>query len=223
MRRSMHHAAGRADHRATTRRATRWRVRASLGLAAASLAVVALTTNGSWAFWTDSSTVTGGALTAGTMDLQLQTTNPNGAVGLATAYSASDIAVSGLTPSEARAFPVTVKDVGNADFTYAATVTQGTSPSWGYAAGDITVRFYAGTPDTSDTTYPIQQTCGGTALTAAVAVGTSGTTVIPSRRLAAGASESLCVVVTMATTASNADQGQSGSLRFDFTATQVTS
>lgn len=194
-----------------------------LAIAAAAVGVVALSTGVTSAFWTDTSAATTGTISSGTMDLQLQTTNPTGAVGTGTAYDASDITVTAITPSESRAFPITVKNVGNADFTYSATVTRSTSRAWGFADGSITLQLFSGTPDLSDTTYPVQQSCTGTALTTAQTVGAGNTTVIPTQTLTAGGSRTLCAAVTMVTSAPNTDQGKSGALRLDVTATQVTS
>lgn len=194
-----------------------------LGIAAAAVGVVALSTGVTSAFWTDTSAATTGAITSGAMDLQLQTTNPAGAQGLGTAYDASDIAVRAITPAESRAFPITVKNVGDAAFTYSATVTRGTSSAWSFADGSITLQLFTGTPDKSDTTYPVQQTCSGTALTAAQPVGAGNTTIAPTQSLSAGGSRTLCAVVAMVTAAPNSDQGKSGVLRVDVSAAQVIS
>lgn len=218
-------AEGRHAGRAEPRRKGRVGRRGLLALAvAAVLLVLGLSSQGSFAFWTDSSTVTGGTITAGTMDLQLATGGSTGAVGQGTAFAASDIAVPSLTPSESYAFPVTVKDVGDADFTYTATVAG--QSGWGFAAGAITVQLFAGTVDRSDTTYPVQQKCGSGATgltTAAVPVKTTAATAIPTRRLAHGGSDTLCLVVAMDAAADGTNQGKSGVLTFGFTATQVTS
>lgn len=212
------------DHTTPGRRTARpARHGAMLAVAAAAVGVVALSSGATSAFWTDTSAATTGAITSGAMDLQLQTTNPTGAQGLGTAYDASDIAVTAITPAESRAFPITVKNVGDANFTYSATVTRSTSRAWGFADGSITLQLFTGTPDKSDTTYPVQQTCSGTALTAAQLVGTGNTTIAPNQSLAAGGSRTLCAVVAMVTAAPNSDQGKSGVLRVDVSAAQVTS
>ncbi|MCS6576378.1 hypothetical protein NYS52_17765 [Curtobacterium flaccumfaciens pv. flaccumfaciens] len=108
-------------------------------------------------------------------------------------------------------------------FTYSATVTRSTSRTWGFADGSITLQLFTGTPDKSDTTYPVQQTCSGTALTAAQSVGAGNTTIAPNQSLSAGGSRTLCAVVAMVTAAPNSDQGKSGVLRVDVSAAQVTS
>ncbi|PPF91272.1 hypothetical protein C5C03_00135 [Clavibacter michiganensis] len=210
-----------ANHRQRRGRTTppRW----AAVLAAAALGVVALSTGVTSAFWTDTSTATTGVITAGIMDLQLKTTAPVGAVGPGTAYSATDIAVANITPSESRSYPVTVKNVGDANFTYSATVTRSTTRAWGFADGSVTVQFFTGVPDSSDVTYPIQQTCTGTAVTTAQAVSAANSVVVTTQAVPAGAERALCAVVAMTAAAPNTDQGKSGALRFDFAATQTTS
>lgn len=210
---------------AAPRSAPRWfgrgRTRAILSLGV----VAALGVTGTSAYWTDEAVVSGGSISSGSMDLQVSADGTTWtAVGIGTPGTAGHITVSNLTPSEAYAYPLRVRNVGDADFTYSATVTRGSSPAWTFVGDPVTVRVYAGSPVTTDTTYPIQQTCGGTALTAAVTVTASSTTVVPSRPVGAGATDAqLCVLVTLASTADNANQGKQGQLRLDFTAQQVTS
>ncbi|GAA3542121.1 SipW-dependent-type signal peptide-containing protein [Nocardioides daeguensis] len=215
----------RARHRRSAWRSWlgRGRTRALLSLGI----LLAFGAVGTSAYWTDTATVTGSTITSGSMDLQVaQTTaGPWGAVGTDTAYSASHITISDLTPSEAYAFPLAVRNVGAADFTYGATATQGASPAWGFVDTPITVQVFAGSPVTTDTTYPIQQTCSGTQLAAAATVTTGDTTVIPNtRRLDKGVTDAqLCVLVSMVSTADNSNQGKQGQIRLDLAATQVTS
>lgn len=202
----------------------RGRTRALLSLGV----VLVLGAVGTTAYWTDTGAVGTGPVTSGSMDLQVaQTTaGPWGAVGTDAAYSASHITVSGLTPSEAYAFPLAVRNVGQADFTYTATVTQGGSPAWTFTGNPVQVQLYAGSPVTGDATYPVQQTCGGTPLTGAAIAVTTGSTSVTSaaRRVDAGGTDAqLCVLVSMVPTADNTNQGKQGQIRLDFSATQVTS
>jgi predicted ribosomally synthesized peptide with SipW-like signal peptide len=212
-----------ARHAARRRWFGQGRTRALLTLGV----VFGLAIGGTSAYWTDSSVVATGRITSGSMDLQLaqSTDGPWGALGTGTAYAASHITISNLTPAEAYAFPLAVRNVGNADLTYAATVTQGASPAWGFVNSPLTVQLFTGAPNTSDTTYPIQHSCGGSPLAPAATVGTGATPVIaPARRLSAGTTEvPLCVLVAMVPSADNANQGRQGQLRLDFTASQVTS
>ncbi len=183
---------------------------------------------GTSAYWTDTATVTGTSINAGSMDLQVaaSTAGPWNAVGTGANWTgATHVAVANLTPSESYAFNLGVRNFGDADFTYSATVTQGTSPAWGFSSGVITVQFFRGGGPSTDVTYPIQQDCGvGTSLGPAVAV-TNGNSALfnAAEGLNKGANQSLCLRVAMTPAAGNANQGMSGQLRFDFTANQVTS
>jgi alternate signal-mediated exported protein len=214
-----------ARHAAPRRRAWfgKGRTRALLSLGT----LLALGVVGTSAYWTDSAPVDAGTITSGTLDLQVAqaTAGPWSAVGTGTAATATHITVSNIMPSESYAYPLAVRNVGDADLTYGATVTQGSSPAWGFVGTPITVQLFAGAPDTSDATYPVQQTCGGTALAPAVTVTAGSTTVIPDgRRLDRGTTDvQLCVLVTLVVAADNANQGRQGQIRLDLTATQVTS
>jgi predicted ribosomally synthesized peptide with SipW-like signal peptide len=213
------------SHRASAWRSWfgRGRTRALLSLGT----LLALGAVGTAAAWTDTAQVDAGAIASGSMDLQVaQTTaGPWSAVGTDAAYAATHVTISNLTPSEAYAFPLAVRNVGAADFTYTATVRQGASPAWSFVGDPITVQLFAGTANTTDATYPVQQACGGTALAPAATVVVGATTVVTTpRRVNKGASDSqLCLLVTMVTSADNANQGKQGQLRLDLTATQVTS
>ncbi|WP_281291020.1 SipW-dependent-type signal peptide-containing protein [Nocardioides antri] len=186
--------------------------------------LAALGAVGTSASWTDTASLTTGPLTGGAMDLQLQTATAGvGAVGLGTNHTEAEIAAPNLTPSESKAFAFTVRNVGNADFTYGATVTQ--TGTWTFTAGAITVQLFSGGAPSTDTTYPVQEACaGGTPITTAVAVTSTNTVVIPTTRaLVKNTNDSLCLVVAMATSADNTNQGKQGTLKLDFTANQVTS
>ena len=213
----------RGRRRAERRWFGRGRTRALLSLGT----VLALAVTGTAAYWTDTATVTGGTITSGSMDLQVSNNGSSwGAIGSGVGHSATHLTVTGMTPSESYAFPLHVRNVGDADFTYTVTVTQGTTPTWGFVGQPITVQVYRGGTPSTDTTYPIQQECsGGTSLGAAQTVTAGASSVVPSpERLNAGdAAQTLCVKVSMLSSATNSNQGKSGQLRFDITATQVTS
>ena len=185
--------------------------------------LVGLSPRSSFALWNDTSTMTGGTIHAGSMDLRLATTLAQGAQGAGTDYAASDITVTNLTPGESYAFPVTVTDAGDADFSLTATVVQ--AAGWSFTADNpVTVQLFTGAAKTTDTTYPVQQGCDGSPLTAApVAVAGSPQAVVPPTRVGHGQGLALCLVVAMSSSAGNGNQGQHGALSFAVTATQVTS
>lgn len=219
-------------HRAARRhrpRAVVVRVVLSLGL------LVGFGAIGTSAYWTDRAVVDGGQLSSGSMDLQLQTpTNADwrhvglGADGTGTATTDTALAIPNLTPSESVAFGLGARNVGNPRLTYSATVA--TSGTWTFVGSPIRARFYAGTVQSNTTTYPRTGTCNGPALGSAdVIVTGTATTIIPDRSLtgavmpSAGQSESLCLVVSMISTATNDNQSKTGALRLTFTGTQAAS
>lgn len=169
------------------------------------------------AYWTDSATLTSSTFTAGSMDLQFDT---SGAVGLGTNYAKPAMTFSGLAPSEQKAFNLDVKNVGNPAFRWRATVAQGTTSAWTFVSAPLTVRLYAGRA-TADTTYPQQDSCTGAALGPAQAVDTTEKSVIDvPQDLAGSGTQQICIVVGLASTATNANQGKSGSIEIDFVAEQ---
>lgn len=175
---------------------------------------------GTYAYWSDSAVVSGGAITSGRMDLQFDT---DGAVGNGTGYAKTSITWSGLAPNERKSFNLTVKNVGNPPFTYVATVTRGTTPAWTFVGTPITVQVYSGTA-VPDATYPQQDTCTGAALGTAQAVdGTNKSLLTNAQEIAAGGSQPICIVVGLDAAADNQNQAKTGSVSLTFTANQKTS
>lgn len=219
-----------ASHAAPRRRRSgRIRLLLSLGL------LVGFGAVGTTAYWTDRAVVDSGNISSGTMDLQLQTPTDDtwrhvelGAGGQGTSTTDTALSIPNLTPGESRAFNFGARNVGNPNLTYTATVGRG--GTWTYVGTPIRVRFSAGgTADNGTTNNLRTGTCDGTALGAGpVNVGTSATTVIPTRTLTGGGSttttgqsEQLCVVVSMDPAATNDNQGKTGTLQLVFTATQA--
>ncbi len=205
-----------SDHRARRRpwwRSMKLRAVLSLGI------VFGLGATGTLAFWTDTASMSTGSFTSGKMDLQLDA----GAVGTDTAYANTSITWAGLSPSERKAFNLSVKNVGNPTFTFVATVTRGTAPPWAFSGTPITVQFFAGAAS-PDTTYPQQDTCSGSSLGPSVAVdGSNKALLTSSQTILANQTQAVCVVVGLDSAADNANQGKAGSVKIDFSATQATS
>ncbi|RCK68726.1 hypothetical protein DT076_14155 [Desertihabitans brevis] len=186
-------------------------------LALALAVLLGMTGYTSWAYWQDTAEVRTGSFTAGGLDLQLDT---GGAVGLGTEYPKTSIAADDLLPGETLAHSLTVHNVSSAAATYGATVQRGST--WGYDGSSITFRLFAGSPDTSDTSYPRQQTCSGSPLGAQTFVPASATSVIGTpRALAPGGSEALCVLVGLDAASADVNQGAQGTLTLVLTATQA--
>ncbi|CAB4719081.1 unannotated protein [freshwater metagenome] len=181
-------------------------------------ALVGFGSAGTYAYWSDTGVLTGGALASGTMDLRLDA----GAVGLGTGYAKATIAVADLTPGEARSFDLSISNVGNPPFTWTATATRGASPTWTYLLDPVSVQVYAGTA-VAGSGYPRVDSCSGAALGTAVTLTAASTSAITTAQtLAAGASQSVCLLVRFASSADNSNQGRTGSLSMTFSAAQVT-
>lgn len=185
---------------------TRARALSSLGL------VAALGASGTFALWSDTVTVTGTAISTGSIDLVVNDDADD-------AVAFTSINVSGLLPGGTTAGVLKVTNTGLSPFTFYATqaVTGTTFP-----ANVLTLKMTNATSTTSSGTGP---TCGGTTYASGVAggfvsgdfIGSSGT----QRPLAAGATEYFCVQATLA---ANADQtlysAKTTNVALTFTATQ---
>ncbi|MBF4161199.1 SipW-dependent-type signal peptide-containing protein [Nocardioides acrostichi] len=178
---------------------------------------------GTYAYWTDSATVQGGALVSGSLDLTI-----DGQQGNPTSYTWSALATSGLAPGESRAAVMTVANAGDVPFTYHATGASGGDAG---LRGTMTIRVVLGgvkVPD-NDNAYPIQETCSGGTDTFDAHLDASGAVqVLPTGggtdpRLAKSASIGVCVQVTMDSDAPDSVQGKTYQPSFTFTAAQATS
>lgn len=178
------------------------RIRAVLGLAV----VLALATPGTYAHWTDEVQVSGTAITSGTLDLRVDGQDH------VTGYTALDIAP--MVPGNSTAAVLTLRNDGTAALKYTATTsaTNADGKSLGAAlvvkvTGDTTV---AGTtPATS---------CAGAALPG-TAASLGGPLLATGRLMAPGASEKICVQVTLPTNAASALQGATTTVGITITAT----
>lgn len=195
----------RAERTPATRRADRRRHAAprptrSSGLLKALVGVGALATagvlafggQGTFAYWTDTATVTGTGFTSGTLDLTVDQQQ-----GTPTAYAKSELTMSAMVPGESAAAAMTLRNVGNADFRWTPTVSTS-----GPLAGALVVDLYLGGAVTGSATgYPRQQGCSGTLLTTGTAtrlnIGSVGQT-----------GQTLCAKVTLPTSVGDGLQNQ---------------
>lgn len=178
-----------ASHRAQRPR----RRRGSVVLATVALLAGLLLggTQGSYAFWSDSDDVVAGTFTTGTLDLTV-----DGQQGAPTAYAETELSLAKMVPGESVAATLTIRNAGDAPFTWVPTITE-----TGFLAPHLDVTMTLGTTaGPVDTVYPRTQTsdAGGTPLA-------SGAT-LPS--LPVGAERTLCVVVSLPSTAGNGVQGR---------------
>ena len=182
------------------------RFRALLGLGV----VLVLAVGGSFAYWSDSTTISGTSITSGTIDLKV-----NGQDSV-TGYASLNIST--MVPGNTVAGVLTITNAGTAPFTYSMDAT-GTNADGKNLAGALVAKV---TGAGSVTGTSPSATCGGTTLSG------TGTTfsanLISSatpRNLAAGGSETVCVQATLPTSASTSLQGATTGITFSVTANQL--
>lgn len=187
-------------------RDTRTQAIASLGL------VLAAAATGTYAYWTDSATVSGSTISSGSIDLFVNGANND------LAYTA--LSFSNIVPGQSSAGVITVKNNGLSPLTYYVDGTASNGDGKGLGAA-LVVKV---TGDAARTTSGSSFTCAGSALAntgtafAANLVGSSGTP----RQLAAGASETLCVQATLPSgTTGTGLQNASTNISFAFAASQI--
>ncbi|WP_343991225.1 SipW-dependent-type signal peptide-containing protein [Nocardioides dubius] len=159
------------------------------------------------AFWTDQVTVAGTGFSAGTLDLEVND-DPDDAVALTT------LSLSNMVPGNSAAGVLKVENTGTVPLAYNAS-TAATNPDAKNLAGALTVKV---TGSASVTGAAPTATCAGTAL-AGTGTSLAAPLVSTKRVLAPGASETLCVQVTLPTAAGNALQGSATVATFTFDAT----
>ncbi len=197
------HRATRAGSRRTSRtwwRSARLRAALSLGV------VLGIGSVSTFAFWTDTVTVTGTTFTAGSIDLRVNNQDT------VTGYTSLNIST--MVPGSSTAGILTIKNQGLSPLRYTATTTATNTDSKNLR-GALTAKV---TLDTSTTGSSPSATCSGGA-----AAGTGSTLngglVTTGRLLAPGASEILCVQVTLPSGASTSLQGASTDVVFSFIGT----
>ena len=178
----------------SARRALVRRALRRLLLGGALALVMVLSGAAAWAYWSAQGTATGSAVRSGTLDMQVSCTTGNlaGPGGTATL---SGLALANAVPGSSVSAAFTIINAGTAAFTPSVTGTASAPlASWLH-----TTAWYGATST-------------GTACT-------GGTTTPPT--LAAGASTSVCVVVTLDSAAPASVQGTSATVTLALTATQV--
>ena len=185
------------------RRLGSWRVKALLGLGV--LALVANTSE-TFAFWTDDATVNGTTLSAGTIDLRV-----NGQDAIS-AYTSLDLTT--MVPGSSTAAVLTVKNSGTASLKYTATTSASNEDNKGLGAA-LVVKV---TGDPSVSGSAPSASCAGSAL-AGSGSGLNGTLVGTGRLLAAGATEPICVQISLPAAAPASLQGATTTVALTFTGT----
>lgn len=198
-----------SSHRRQTRRRglpASARVRALLSLGV----VLAMASGGTFAYWSDTATVTGTTLTTGRLDLTV-----NGQDNVA-GYSALNLTA--MVPGNTTAGVLTIKNNGTVPFTYTMS-SAGTNPdSKGLAAGlTAKVTTNAATSGTSPAATCSNAAIAGSGSSFNGALIGAGI----KRSLAPGASEPICIQVTLPAGAPASLQGATTTLTFTVDATQI--
>lgn len=210
--------AGRRAHRSSGLGA---RTRALMSLGAVAFLALGFGAQGTFAFWTDSATVTTGSFSSGTLDITL-----NGALAGAANNGGTttlpSFALTDMVPGESQAVTVPVANQGSVGLTYtiSGTATGTLAPAMQFSVFAGTANAQTGTAANGNRTG----SCSGTALannqtysaTAATVVGAAN-----QRLLAAGASENICVVATLPGAVDNTFQGKTMTASLVFNSKQV--
>lgn len=200
-----------SEHRAHRRtRACGWfrslRVKALLSLGL----VATISVGGSMAYWSDTATVTGVTLTAGTLDLKVNN------VDNVTGYTAMNI--SNMVPGNSTAGVLTVRNAGTVPLTYTIT-SSGTNTDSKNLVGALVAKV---TTDSVTTGTSPAVRCAGTAISSSGTSFTGGLVGSGIKRtLAAGSSETICIQATLPTNAAASLQGGTTNITFTLTADQI--
>jgi predicted ribosomally synthesized peptide with SipW-like signal peptide len=178
------------------------RVRAALGLGV----VLTVGVTSTFAYWTDSITVSGATITAGTIDLKVN--------GNDTVTGFTTLNISTMVPGNSTAAVLTIANTGTAPLKYTGSTTA-TNADGKNLAGALTVKV---TGDTATSGTAPAVACAGTAL-AGAGTTLNGSLLSSGRQLAAGASEKVCVQVTLPAAASTSLQGATTSVVVTLTGT----
>jgi predicted ribosomally synthesized peptide with SipW-like signal peptide len=168
--------------------------------------VLALGSTGTFAYWTDTASVSGTTFTAGTIDLKVDGHDD------VTGYATLDVAA--MVPGNSTAAVLTIADSGTAPLVYTAATTATDADGLGLA-GALVVKV---TADATTSGSPPTVTCPGAPLPGA---GTSlgGPLISNGRPLAAAGDEKICVQVTLPPSAASALQGATTDVVLAFTGT----
>jgi predicted ribosomally synthesized peptide with SipW-like signal peptide len=212
-------------HRDTDRPRGSRRLTAWAGVVALPLLTLGAGVGGTFAAWTDGATLGTGSLTSGTLDITLNgnlagpgTTNNPGT------WTHPGLALANIAPGESVAVSFPVRNNGSIALKYTVT---GTGSGGLAVANGMQLATYFGVPAAntgSEAAGNRTGSCGGTTPTDANGTTLTSTpaTFATDRVLAAGASETVCVVARLSSAAGNALQGQTMTASLLFNARQVT-
>ena len=180
---------------------------------AGALAIGALTllsATGTGALWRDSEQLSGATIRSGELSLV------NGGAGSqSAAYAFTELAGAGLAPGRWSQAPLTIRNAGSADLDYRLATTTASDPTGMPAALRLRVQQVAAATSCPTGVGAAEPTGPVTGLYTGPLLGGSTT---PARPLAVGASEALCLRVTLDSEAPSAAQGSSTVITFTFAA-----
>jgi predicted ribosomally synthesized peptide with SipW-like signal peptide len=200
------HAAPRPRRR--LRSALRWTpLRALLSIGA----VLGLGAVATFAYWSDTVTVTGASFSSGVLDLKL-----NGQDSL---NVSGTFAITNLVPGESKAVHWSVDNQAPSTVPLAYTAT-------GLASGDLaahlTFRVFLGGTSSNPVVGGLRTgSCTGTATAAAQTMATTKNVIPTAQQLAASASQNVCVIAALPTSTPTNMQGKAATATFTFNATQL--
>lgn len=169
---------------------------------------------GTYALWSDATTVTGVEISAGELNLTIDGED-------SATVEWSGLLMDGMAPGESAAGVMVMENVGDVGF---AVDVLGSAN--GNLRTHLEVRIVLEGTATSDDTYPRTEECQGGVetygepLTQVPELIVDSTSLLYSSALAAGSSKTLCVQITLPEDANNNAQRQTYTPTFDFTATQ---
>ncbi|WP_372727499.1 TasA family protein [Nocardioides sp.] len=175
------------------------RLRALLGLGL----VAVLGTTGTYAAWTDNAVVSGTSISSGTIDLRVDNQDS------VPAYTTLNLAT--MVPGNSTAGQLTIKNNGTAPLKYTATTTAGNADGKGLGAA-LVVKVSSGTVQGISPAA----TCSGSALAGTEST-LGGNLVTTGRLLQPGATETLCIQLTLPLAAATSLQGATTNVTLTFT------
>ncbi|AYG04166.1 SipW-dependent-type signal peptide-containing protein [Gryllotalpicola protaetiae] len=163
-------------------------------------------TGGTYAAWNSSATVSGATITTGSTTIVVgKGANPT----FASSYALGPVS-NAIGPGDTAASSFTVKNTGTTPVTLSATITLSTQ------ANDLTNALSAGV-----VAVPTEASCSSASGTANTPLASPAP--IDITHVAAGATQSLCLLLTLPATAPNAAQGQTAPFTLTLTGTQAAS
>ena len=175
---------------------------------------------GTMAYWTDQGTMTTGAISAGTLDLRLQ--DASTLVGQGGTWN-NGFTASSLIPGESVAFSFPVRNDGSAGFRFSATATASGAIAPGLRFTTTHGSSAASNSGSAANGNRVGACGSNTVDTTSVTLSGVSASVIstPGVTLLSGASTTVCIIVSLDSSAGNALQSATGAASYVFDAVQL--